>query len=109
MQMIIFFKIFLMKSLRMMNHQMTAKKDGETHLLDVARIIYIESVEIISIFKISPPFQFYYIICHQFSLKIDGLLHLLFVHITPLKKCWIGDVLSIHLMRCTNRNSGYMN
>ncbi|MCI8508516.1 MAG: LytTR family transcriptional regulator [Lachnospiraceae bacterium] len=29
----------------MMNHQMTAKKDGETHLLDVARIIYIESVD----------------------------------------------------------------
>ncbi len=35
----------LLATLRMMNHQMTAKKDGETHLLDVARIIYIESVD----------------------------------------------------------------
>ncbi len=35
----------ILATLRMMNHQMTAKKDGETHLLDVARIIYIESVD----------------------------------------------------------------
>lgn len=35
----------ILATLRMMNHQMIAKKDGETHLLDVARIIYIESVD----------------------------------------------------------------
>lgn len=31
--------------LRMMNHQLTAKKDNEIHLLDVGQIIYIESVD----------------------------------------------------------------
>lgn len=32
-------------TLRMMNHQLTAKKDDEIHLLDTAQIIYIESVD----------------------------------------------------------------
>lgn len=31
--------------LRMMNHQITAKKDAEIYLLDTAQIIYIESVD----------------------------------------------------------------
>lgn len=32
-------------ALRMMNHQMTARKDGEIYLLDIAQIIYMESVD----------------------------------------------------------------
>ena len=32
-------------ALRIMNHQVTAKKDHEIHLLDTAQIIYIESVD----------------------------------------------------------------
>lgn len=35
----------ILAALRMMNHQLTAKKDGEIYLLDVAQIIYIESVD----------------------------------------------------------------
>lgn len=35
----------IIATLRMMDHQLTAKKDGEIHLLDVAQIIYIESVD----------------------------------------------------------------
>lgn len=35
----------ILATLRMMNHQLTVKKDGETYLLDVAQIIYIESVD----------------------------------------------------------------
>lgn len=35
----------ILATLRMMNHQLTAKKDDEIHLLDVAQIIYIESVD----------------------------------------------------------------
>lgn len=35
----------IIAALRMMNHQLTAKKDGEIHLLDISRIIYIESVD----------------------------------------------------------------
>lgn len=31
--------------LRMMNHQLVAKKNEETYLLDIAQIIYIESVD----------------------------------------------------------------
>lgn len=31
--------------LRMMNHQLTAKKDSEIYLLDIAQIIYVESVD----------------------------------------------------------------
>lgn len=32
-------------ALRMMNHQMTARKNGEIYLLDIAQIIYMESVD----------------------------------------------------------------
>ena len=35
----------LIAALRMMNHQLTAKKGDEIYLLDIARIIYIESVD----------------------------------------------------------------
>ena len=35
----------LMATLRMMNHQITGRKQGEIYLLDVAQIIYIESVD----------------------------------------------------------------
>lgn len=35
----------LLATLRMMDHQLTARKDNEIHLLDVSRVIYIESVE----------------------------------------------------------------
>ena len=35
----------LLATLRMMNHQLTAKKDSEIHLLDTSQIIYIESVD----------------------------------------------------------------
>ena len=35
----------ILATLRMMNHQLTAKKDNEIYLLDVAQIIYIESVD----------------------------------------------------------------
>ena len=35
----------ILATLRMMNQQLTVKKDGETYLLDIARIIYIESVD----------------------------------------------------------------
>ena len=35
----------LIATLRMMNHQLTAKRDGEIYLLDLPQIIYIESVD----------------------------------------------------------------
>ena len=35
----------ILTMLRMMNHQLTAKKNEETHLLDIAQIVYIESVD----------------------------------------------------------------
>lgn len=35
----------LLATLRMMNQQLTAKKNEETYLLDIAQIIYIESVD----------------------------------------------------------------
>lgn len=35
----------ILASLRMINHQLAVKKDGEIHFLDIARIIYIESVD----------------------------------------------------------------
>ena len=35
----------IIAALRMMNHQLTARKDGEIYLLDISRIIYIESVD----------------------------------------------------------------
>lgn len=35
----------ILATLRMMNYQLTAKKDGEIHLIDIAQVIYIESVE----------------------------------------------------------------
>ena len=35
----------ILATLRMMNHQLTAWKDGEIHLLDLAQVIYIESVD----------------------------------------------------------------
>ena len=35
----------IIAALRIMNHQVTAKKDNEIHLLDTAQIIYIESVD----------------------------------------------------------------
>ena len=31
--------------LRMMNHQLMAKKNDETYLLDIAQVVYIESVD----------------------------------------------------------------
>ncbi len=35
----------IIAALRMMNHQLTAKKNGEIYLLDVGKILYIESVD----------------------------------------------------------------
>ncbi|MDE6567197.1 MAG: hypothetical protein K2K70_05645 [Lachnospiraceae bacterium] len=35
----------ILATLRMMNHQLVAKKNEETHLLDVSQVIYIESVD----------------------------------------------------------------
>lgn len=35
----------LLATLRMMDNQLTGKKDGEIYLLDVSQVIYIESVE----------------------------------------------------------------
>lgn len=35
----------ILATLRMMNHQLLARKDDEIHLLDIAQIIYIESVD----------------------------------------------------------------
>lgn len=35
----------ILATLRMMNHQLTAKKNAEIYLLDIERIIYIESVD----------------------------------------------------------------
>lgn len=35
----------LLATIRMMNQQITAEKDGEMHLLNVAKIVYIEAVE----------------------------------------------------------------
>ncbi len=35
----------ILASLRMINNQITGKKNGEIHLLDIARVIYIESVD----------------------------------------------------------------
>lgn len=35
----------ILATLRMINHQLTAKKEGEIHLLDIAQIIYVESVD----------------------------------------------------------------
>ena len=35
----------ILATLRMINHQLTARKDNEIHLLDIEKIIYIESVD----------------------------------------------------------------
>ena len=35
----------ILANLRMMNHQLVAKKDNEIHLLDIAQVVYIESVD----------------------------------------------------------------
>ena len=35
----------ILAALRMMNHQLTARKSEETYLLDIAQVIYIESVD----------------------------------------------------------------
>lgn len=35
----------ILATLRMMNHQLTARKDTEIYLLDIADVIYIESVD----------------------------------------------------------------
>lgn len=35
----------ILANLRMMNHQITAKKDDEIYLVDIAQVIYIESVD----------------------------------------------------------------
>lgn len=35
----------LLENLRMMNHQLTARKHEETYLLDIAEVIYIESID----------------------------------------------------------------
>jgi len=35
----------MIAALRMMNHQLLAKKDGEIYMLDIAQILYIESVD----------------------------------------------------------------
>ena len=35
----------LMETLRMMDRQLTARKNGEIYLLDISEVIYIESVE----------------------------------------------------------------
>lgn len=35
----------ILATLRMMNHQLTARKDAEIYLLDIAEVIYIESLD----------------------------------------------------------------
>ena len=35
----------LLATLRMMDHQLPAKKNGETHLLDISQVIYIEAMD----------------------------------------------------------------
>jgi len=35
----------IIATLRMMNHQLTARKDNEVHMLDIAQVLYIESVD----------------------------------------------------------------
>jgi len=35
----------IIATLRMINHQLTAKKDDEVHMLDIAQVLYIESVD----------------------------------------------------------------
>lgn len=35
----------ILAALRMLNHQLTARKDNEIYLLDIAQVIYIESVD----------------------------------------------------------------
>lgn len=35
----------MIATLRMMNHQLTAKKDGEIHRVDIAQVLYMESVD----------------------------------------------------------------
>lgn len=35
----------VLAALRMMDHQITGRRDGETYLLDIAQVIYIESME----------------------------------------------------------------
>lgn len=35
----------ILATLRMINHQLTVKKDDEIHFLDIAQIVYIESVD----------------------------------------------------------------
>lgn len=35
----------MIAALRMMNHQLTAKKDNEVYMLDITQILYIESVD----------------------------------------------------------------
>lgn len=35
----------MIAALRVMNHQLTAKKGGELYLLDIAQVLYIESVD----------------------------------------------------------------
>ncbi len=35
----------LLAALRMMNHQLTARKGDEIHLLDISQVIYIESID----------------------------------------------------------------
>lgn len=35
----------MLASLRMMEHQLTVRKDGEIYFMDIAKVIYIESVE----------------------------------------------------------------
>lgn len=35
----------ILATLRMINHQLTVKKDEEIHFLDIAQIVYIESVD----------------------------------------------------------------
>ncbi len=35
----------IIATLRMMSHQLTARKDNEVHILDIAQVLYIESVD----------------------------------------------------------------
>lgn len=35
----------LLAALRMMDHQLAAKKNGETHLLDISQVLYIEAMD----------------------------------------------------------------
>jgi len=35
----------ILAALRMMDHQLTAKKNNEIHMLDIAQVLYIESVD----------------------------------------------------------------